>query len=160
MKANLPTLELVKFTTAGEMFLHHVLPAATDLLDGHQFQLRETVSKLGLDLLIMHPVVEAGDQTLGLLGVQTFKVGLGQLLGTVVLDAAIHPGNREFSQEADLGYHYLIVRVLGGNVVDLGFEGQQYITDTALDEGGGGTATAGVEYSHVAEEGTQVVVDS
>src|SRR5690606_38720694 len=85
--------------------------------------------------------------------------GLGQLLGTVVLDAAVHPGNREFGQEADLGYHHLVVRVLGGNVVDLGFEGQQHITDAALDEGGGGTATAGVEYSHVAEEGTQVVVD-
>src|SRR5690554_3766947 len=104
MKANLPTLELVKFTTAGEMFLHHVLPAATDLLDRHQFQLGETISKLGFDLLVVHSVVEAGDQALGFLGIQTFKVGLGQLFGTVVLDAAIHPGNREFGQEADLGY--------------------------------------------------------
>src|SRR5690606_25901316 len=108
---------------------------------------------------VVHSVVEAGDQALGFLGIQTFKVGLGQLFGTVVLDAAIHPGNREFGQEADLGYHHLVVRVLGGNVVDLGFEGQQHITDAALDEGSGGAATAGVEYSHVAEEGAQVVVD-
>ena len=142
------------------MNLHGVFPATGDFIDGLELELLEAVGVLGFHNLVVNPVVEAGQQALGVFRIQVGQVFLRQFFGAVLPYVVINPGDRELGQEAHAGgdYFVLIAQAVG-QVEYFRFKGQQRIANATLNEGGGGSTAAAVEYPYLAQEIRQELVN-
>src|SRR5690554_2617373 len=140
---------------------HGVFPATSNLIDGFQLQLTEPVCILFDHRFVVNPVVKAGQQALGGFRVKLAQVLFCQFLGAVLAGVIVNPGDREFCKKTDLGGDNFIFAVLEtiGDVQNLGFKGQQYVANAALNKGGGGATAAAVKHPDTAQEVCQELVN-
>ncbi|MNT49405.1 hypothetical protein D3C72_1862560 [compost metagenome] len=136
------------------MGFHHLRPGAKLVFHAEQIGLREFVFQLVHHIRVRHAIVIVGDDGLRLRAVEIVQVRLRHFLRTVGFDVLVHPRDREFSKDIDLRHHHFkaLRFVLFTDVIHFRFEAYQHIAQPAFHEGGGRTATAGIEHFHVSQE--------
>src|SRR5690606_1983935 len=139
-------VDLVERAAVAEMRLLRPLPAAEDrVVDGDQLHLGKLAGELGGHLLVGGPVVIAGDDLLGLRGVQELEVGLRRRARALAVDVLVHHRHRRLGQDRQRRDDD--VELVGPEFLQgqerLVFPGQQHIADAALDKRGGGAARPG-----------------
>ena len=103
--------------------------------------------------LVIHAVVEAGDHLLRRRAVEIVQIGFGRLFGTVALDVL---STRATGNSARISTGGTITSYLSSPYcLRMLFTSDSKLISTspaALNEGGGRTATAGIEHQHVFQE--------